>query len=120
MKEFFSKFFSKIKILDIIIIAFIISIIFISSFFIYSSSHSRLYLKVKTEHAEFIYPLDENKDIRIMGARGISEIRVENNEAFMLYSACPNKTCVSAKKLKNLGDWNACLPNKVFLSIESR
>ncbi len=116
MKEFFKK----IKILDIIILAFIISLVFISSFMIFKSSSSRLYLKVKTENAEFVYPLDENRDINIKGARGVSEIRIENGEAFMLYSACPNKTCVSANKLKSLGDWNACLPNKVFLSIESK
>ncbi len=116
MKEFFKK----IKILDIFILSFVIAIIFISAFFIYSSSNSKLYLKIKTENSEFIYPLDENKDIRIMGSRGISEIRIENNEAFMTYSACPNKTCVSAKKLKAIGDWNACLPNKVFLSIENK
>ncbi len=116
MKEFFKK----IKILDIIVLALIIAIIFISSFFIFKSSSSKLYLKVKTENAEFIYPLDENRDIRIKGYRGVSEIRIENGEAFMLYSACPNKTCVSAAKLKAIGDWNACLPNKVFLSIETK
>ncbi len=116
MKEFFKK----IKILDIIILSVIVSIIFISSFFIYSSSNSKLYLKIKTPTEEFIYPLDKNKDIQVQGFRGISQIRIENNTAFMVYSSCPNKTCIAAPKLKKLGDWNACLPNKVFLTIENK
>mgnify|MGYP000912943690 CR=1 FL=1 len=116
MKEFFKK----VRPLDIVILSIAISIICLASFFIYSKQSIRLYLSIKAPTGEWIYSMEENIDIEIEGSIGITKIKIENGEAFVVSSACKNKTCVSAMRLKNYGDWNACLPNKVFLSIEEK
>ncbi|MEL3911591.1 NusG domain II-containing protein [Treponema pedis] len=116
MKEFFKK----IKPADILILATALSIIFLYSFFIYSESSSKPYLCIKTPKGEWIYSMEETADIYVEGSIGITNIKIENGEAFVAASDCKNKTCISASRLKEPGDWNACLPNRVFLSVESR
>lgn len=114
------QFFKKIKPLDILIAAAVISLIFLASFFIYSSSESTLYLIIKTPKGEWIYPMDQEADIAVEGEIGITSIKIENETASVIHSPCSNKTCITAPSIKNAGEWNACLPNKVFLYVESR
>lgn len=115
-----SEFFKKIKPLDILILSLILTTIFLTSVFIYSNKSKELYLSIKAPSGEWLFSMKENRKVNITGAIGITTIKIENEEAYVVSSACKNKTCVSALRLKNYGDWNACLPNKVFLSIEEK
>ena len=112
------KFFKKIRFFDVIILAVIISFITLTALFIYSSDNSALYLSVRTPKGDWIYPMNTDISFVVEGETGPVSIKIENNEAFVVSSTCSNKTCITAPKLKNYGDWNACLPNKVFLSVE--
>lgn len=114
MKEFFKQ----IKISDIIIPSCVLFITAVFSYFIFTGSSGERKLIVKSPQGEWIYPLDTDKEIFIQGALGITEINIKNGEAGIKDSACPHKTCTQHGGLKNPGDWNACLPNKVFLYIE--
>ena len=114
------KFFKRIKVFDVIILAIIISFITLTALFIYSSDNSVLYLSVRTPKGDWIYPMDTDISFVVEGETGPVSIKIENNEAFVVSSTCSNKTCIRAPKLKNHGDWNACLPNKVFLSVEKK
>ena len=114
------KFFKKIKVFDVIILAVIISFITLTALFIYSSDNSALYLSVRTPKGDWIYPMNTDISFVVEGETGPVSIKIENNEAFVVSSTCSNKTCITAPKLKNYGDWNACLPNKVFLSVEKK
>ncbi|UTC91160.1 NusG domain II-containing protein [Treponema denticola] len=114
------KFFKRIKVFDVIILAIIISFITLTALFIYSSDNSALYLSVRTPKGDWIYPMNTDISFVVEGETGPVSIKIENNEAFVVSSTCSNKTCITALKLKNYGDWNACLPNKVFLSVEKK
>ena len=114
------KFFDNIKILDFLILTVITAIIITVSLFIYSADNSSLYLSVRTPKGDWIYPMSENIDFAVEGEIGIVKIKIEGGEAFVVNSTCSNKSCILAPKLKNHGDWNACLPNKVFLSVEKK
>ena len=48
----------------------------------------------------------------------ISEIKIENGEAYFFESDCKDKTCIKSGRLKNSGDVSACLPNKTVLSVK--
>ena len=114
------KFFKRIKVFDVIILAIIISFITLTALFIYSSDNSALYLSLRTPKGDWIYPMNTDISFVVEGETGPVSIKIENNEAFVVSSTCSNKTCITAPKLKNYGDWNACLPNKVFLSVEKK
>ncbi len=114
------KFFKRIRFFDVIILVIIISFITLTALFIYSSDNSALYLSVRTPKGDWIYPMNTDISFVVEGETGPVSIKIENNEAFVVSSTCSNKTCITAPKLKNYGDWNACLPNKVFLSVEKK
>ncbi|UTC66228.1 MULTISPECIES: NusG domain II-containing protein [unclassified Treponema] len=114
------KFFNKIRVLDVAILTVIAAFIISVALFIYSADNSALYLSVRTPKGDWIYPMDADVSFTVEGETGPVSIRIEKNEAFVVSSTCSNKTCIAAPKLKNHGDWNACLPNKVFLTVEKK
>ena len=110
--------FRRLRVLDYLIFASIITVSLWAGFFFYTEENHAQRLVVETPSGKWIYPLTETRTVVVSGAIGNTTIRIENNTAFISDSPCPNKTCVNAAALKKAGDWNACLPNRVFLHIE--
>ena len=105
-----------IRLLDVLIflvIGFFTVFLFLS---VYSNKNEDANVVIKFQEKEWIYPL--NMDIE--GKLGITKVRIKNNEVSIVSSPCPNKTCVQSAPLKNVGDWNACLPNQVFIYIREK
>lgn len=109
-----------IKILDIPIVLFVAFITVFSFFYVYALGEEACSLVIKYQQKEWIYPVDKDAELEIEGAIGITKIRIKDGQVSVLSSACPQKTCVASPALKNVGDWNACLPNQVFLYIKKR
>ena len=101
--------FRRLRVLDYLIFASIITVSLWGGVFLSTG---------ESPEGKWVYPLTETRTVVIPGAIGTTIIRIENNTAFISDSPCPNKTCVNAAALKKAGDWNACLPNRVFLHIE--
>lgn len=110
--------FRRLRFLDYFIFASIITVSLWAGFFLYTGENHAQRLVIETPSGKWIYPLTETRTVVVPGAIGNTTIRIENNTAFISDSPCPNKTCVNAAALKNVGDWNACMPNRVFLHIE--
>ena len=110
--------FRRLRLFDYLILACIITISLWAGFFIYKDAHHAEKVVIEAPSGKWIYPLTDTRTVHIPGALGTTVIRIERNTAFILESPCLNKTCVNASVLKKTGDWNACLPNKVFLHIE--
>lgn len=108
------------KILDIPIILFVAFITVFSFFYVYALGEEAYNVVITYQEKEWIYPIDKDTELEIEGAIGITKIRIKDKQVSVISSACPHKTCVASPALKNVGDWNACLPNKVFLSIKKR
>lgn len=76
------------------------------------------YLLVKDTAGEFLYSLDKDQTIVADGPVGESVIVIENKTARFEHSDCQNGLCVLMGAISKGGEWAACLPNKVFISIE--
>lgn len=109
-----------IKILDIPVVLFVAFITVFSFFSVYALGEEAYNVVVKYQEKEWIYPIDKDVEFEVQGAIGITKIRVKDRQVSVISSACPHKTCVASPALKNVGDWNACLPNQVFLYIKKR
>ena len=111
----------KLKLGDIIIIAVIlimaVSIFFLPKLFINSekkiaviSVNGQIYKKIDLnevkEPLQIVLPYKYN-----------NVIEVSNGTIKFKSSDCPDKLCVKSGELKNVGDFAACLPNKVSISI---
>ncbi len=68
----------------------------------------------------YYYPLDYNQVVKLEGVLGTIEISFSEEGAFFLDSSCPGKNCLKGKALHRTGQWRACLPNQVLLSVESK
>jgi hypothetical protein len=85
---------------------------------IYQDEKGPSVLYIKNESEEYFYPLQESKKIiNIEGSLGLTRIQIKDNKAKVISSPCIDKTCIHFGNIQKKGEWNACLPNKVFLRI---
>ena len=63
--------------------------------------------------------LAEPGDYSYAGSRGLSVLRVEAGSIRFIDSACPNKLCVQWGSIHREGEIRVCLPNQVWVTIQS-
>lgn len=107
----------KIKPLDIIIFLIFAAITIFSFISIKNKSEAKPMLIITAEKTNYIYPMDKDATYKVEGFLGTSVIEVKDGQAFFVDSPCPNKNCVHAGHISTNGEWNACLPNNVFIRI---
>lgn len=109
-----------IRLLDVLIFLVVLFFTLFSFLMIYSNKNESLNVVIKFQEKEWIYPLTLDIDVDIQGKLGITKIKIKNKEVSIISSPCPHKTCVQSPTLKKIGDWNACLPNQVFVYIKEK
>lgn len=75
-------------------------------------------LVVKTPEGRFLYPLNRNAELDFEGGIGHTKVAIKDGQAWVTESACDNKNCIFMGKLSRPGDFAACLPNAVILTVE--
>ena len=109
-----------IKLLDVFIFLVVVFFVMFSFLAIYSNKSEDLTVVIKFQEKECIYPLNFDIDVEIPGKLGNTKVRIKDSQVSIISSPCPHKTCVKSAPLTKLGDWNACLPNQVFVYIRER
>jgi hypothetical protein len=66
----------------------------------------------------WVYPLDAAETLSIPGPLGDTVVEIREGRVRFVSSPCLNQTCVASGHISAQGQWAACLPNKVFVSIE--
>jgi hypothetical protein len=69
---------------------------------------------------QWIYPLDAEATLRVPGPLGETVVVMGDGGVQVVSSPCPEKICVKTGKISKPGQWIACLPNRVFISIRGR
>ncbi len=111
----------ELKPLDYLSILFACFLIVISSIYVYGSGEGRLYVHIKSSSREWLLPLDGvTKVIKVRGPLGITEVEIDKKSARIIESPCKNKICIRSGAISKPGQWIACLPNRVIVSIEGR
>jgi hypothetical protein len=108
----------RLKIFDFFILGFAAAITVYSGMSIYGGSASSVHLTVRGEDGSWIYPMDKNESFEISGPLGITTVELKGGNVRVISSPCTNQSCVAAGTIHGNGQWIACLPNGVFLSIE--
>ena len=104
---------------DVVVLILCLFLVLISFLYALRKKSGRDVLLVFAGNAKYIYPLEKDGVYEIPGKIGVSVISVENGAARFLDSPCPNKTCVASHPVSKNGEWVACLPNDVFIRVES-
>ena len=107
----------KLKPLDFAAIMLSISIAAIMGFSVYSGYTAPRAVEITLADSKLIYPLDTERRIEAKGPLGDSIIIIDDEGAHFESSPCPDKLCVKAGDIAKTGEWNGCLPNRVFIRI---
>ena len=62
-------------------------------------------------------PLSRAQVVRVPGALGISEIEIRDGQIRFNRSPCPGQQCVHSGWAKRGGEFIACVPNRVSISV---
>ena len=61
------------------------------------------------------YPLSINGTFTLNG--GSNVLVIENGEAYLSFSTCPDHTCEKVGRIKYVGQTIVCLPNKLSVTV---
>lgn len=107
----------KLKIFDYISIIIYLTVIVLVSVSAYSGNGKAESVLIEAAGETYIYMLGTDRTIEVPGPLGITKIKISNSEVFVEESPCRDKLCIQASPLNKSGEWNACMPNKVFIRI---
>lgn len=111
------------KPLDFGIIGLAAGVTVLSAVFAYAGTGSPLRVRIKGTGETWLFSLfsqDKQEMISVPGPLGATVVEVREGKARVLASPCGNQTCVAAGAIGSHGQWIACLPNKVLVSIEGK
>ena len=91
----------------------------LSSSNLINGNNNQLSIKISSQLSEWVHPLDKNIELDIEGPIGLTHIHINSGEVWVSDSPCKNKICITAGEISKANSWIACLPNKVFIQIES-
>jgi hypothetical protein len=69
---------------------------------------------------QWIFPLDAQTTLRVPGPLGETVVVIEDGTVRVVSSPCPEKICIKTGRISKPGQWIACLPNRVFISIRGK
>jgi hypothetical protein len=107
-----------LKPMDFAVLALSLAMTLGSGFVLYSDSESGLNVIIRGSGRSWVFPLEAEERIAVPGPLGETVVEIRGGQSRVLSSPCANQTCVAAGHIGRPGNWTACLPNRVFVSIE--
>ena len=74
-------------------------------------------VSVTAKGQEYLFSLEKDGTYTVEGTLGTSTIVVQDATVRFEDSPCPNKIGVQSRPISQTGEWIACLPNDVFITI---
>lgn len=76
-------------------------------------------VEIRSDQGDLVYALNEDRVIVVPGPLGDTILEIENGTVRFVDSPCRDKICVAAGALSASGQWAACLPNRVFVTVSA-
>jgi hypothetical protein len=92
-----------------------------SAFMIYRNPGGGSRIILKGPGGSWVYPQNQNAPelISIAGPLGDTTVELKDGAARVISSPCANQLCVASGTIRARGQWIACLPNQVLVTIEA-
>lgn len=74
-------------------------------------------VEIQSTGGTYLYPLSEDRDVKVDGPAGMTLIRIKSGEAYAVSSPGPLKIIMQMGRIRKPGEWLASLPNSVFVRI---
>jgi hypothetical protein len=118
-KPFFSAGFGSLRFTDFVVMLAAAAITVFSAVTIYGRSSSTVQFVVRGRTESWVYPISKATRIDVVGPLGTTTVELKDGKAGVSASPCSNQTCVTSGVIHRSGQWIACLPNAVFVLVES-
>ena len=76
-------------------------------------------IKISGADDEWLLPLGAEEEVLVSGPIGVNRVVVSGGQAQVVEAPCANQICVHTGRISAPGQWIACLPNRVLVSVES-
>jgi hypothetical protein len=96
-------------------IALALAITVLVSFSVYGGSSDEVL--ITGNGGRWIFPLNAAETVTVEGPLGDTVVELRDGSARVLASPCTNQICVAAGTIRSHGQWIACLPNQVLVSV---
>jgi hypothetical protein len=106
-----------LKPFDIAAVAGALGITVLSAVYVYAGRDSPKYVHIEGPQNRWVFPLDSREIIAVSGPLGDTLVELRDKQVRVISSPCDNQTCVAAGSIQAHGQWIACLPNQVSVSI---
>ncbi len=110
----------KLGLGDVVIFLLVVATTVVISIEVLTQQGDELLVRVSSDQGNYLYAPEDYGEYAIPGPLGDTIIRVAEEGVSVIDSPCPDKLCIHSAPLSRAGSWNACLPNNVFLLIESQ
>jgi hypothetical protein len=108
----------KLRLADAAVFVFVSAITVICALRVYGGSRDSVRLYIQGTGGSWVYPMDRTERVEIPGPLGRTVVELSGGGARVISSPCTNKTCIASGFIHRRGQWVACLPNGVSLTIE--
>ena len=109
----------NLRFADFVVLFLAITITVFCTVLIYARNGSSLHFVIQGKKGSWVYPINQTVQIDIAGPLGLTTVSLKDGKAQVLVSPCANQTCVTSGPVERRGQWVACLPNAVFVRVES-
>ncbi|HPZ16106.1 MAG TPA: NusG domain II-containing protein [Sphaerochaeta sp.] len=100
---------------DLLILLALASVVIVLTLKTYSGGSG--YIEVRTHQAVYRYALSTDQEVSVDGPLGKTDILIKGGRASIIDSACPTKSCTEQRAISSSGEWIACLPNHVLITV---
>ncbi|MFW5694976.1 MAG: NusG domain II-containing protein [Alkalispirochaeta sp.] len=107
----------KLRPYDAVVFVVAVAVIVAFSVFAVGQGGPASTVEVKSDAGTFIYSLEEEQVLHFTGPLGDTVVEIGNGSVRFTESPCRDKICIAAGELTEAGQWAACLPNRVFISV---
>lgn len=91
-----------------------------SAFFVYggTAGSGTARISVSGRYGTWIFPLYSSETVIVPGPIGNTLVEISGGKAYIAASPCRNQTCVAMPPVRRHGQWTACLPNQVMITVD--
>ncbi len=107
----------KLHLGDMVIALLVICVITFITIHAYEQGDGQIEVHIESADGEWIYPIDSTQDLHMAGPLGDTHIIITDGHVHVSDSPCSEKICIAAGEIASPGQWIACLPNRIAITI---
>jgi hypothetical protein len=102
---------------DFVVLVLALGALIFSTLRVYSGSAVSAAVTIQAGGERWVFPLEGETIFTAPGPLGDTVVELKGKSARILSSPCANQTCIAQGSIRRHGQWLACLPNRVMVSV---